>query len=175
MEEDIKILEEKLKDGTIYVNCGNTTDKALEHLIKAYKELEEKYEKLSKIAIETTFDGSNNDTEFLARTLLKQGKILFNNESKMYVNPHTDEEFEVYGMMFEKEKCYLLDDDKLDDYTHQLEYQIKNSIPISKIKKLKEENEIDIDEMRPYKHQSPFDFGVLNGIDECCRKLLEDK
>lgn len=50
-----------------------------------------------------------------------------------------------------------------------------NYIPKSKIKKLKEENEINIDKMRPYKHQSPFDFGVLNGIDECCRKLLEDK
>lgn len=48
-------------------------------------------------------------------------------------------------------------------------------IPKSKIKILKEENENKINEMRPYKHQSPFDFGVLNGIDECCRKLLEDK
>ena len=44
-----------------------------------------------------------------------------------------------------------------------------------KIKELKEENEKKIDAMRPYKHQCPFDFGVLNGIDECCRKLLEDE
>ena len=51
----------------------------------------------------------------------------------------------------------------------------KNYIPKSKIKETKEENEKRIDEMRPYKHQAPFDFGVLNGIDECCRKLLEDK
>ena len=48
-------------------------------------------------------------------------------------------------------------------------------VPKSKIKKLKEENEINIDKMRQFKHSSPFDFGVLNGIDECCRKLLEDK
>ena len=52
---------------------------------------------------------------------------------------------------------------------------LENSIPKSKVKELKEENEKRIDEMRPYKHQAPFDFGVLNGIDECCRKLLEDK
>ena len=41
MEEDIKILEENLKNGTIYVNCGNSTDKALENLLTRYKQLEE--------------------------------------------------------------------------------------------------------------------------------------
>ena len=51
----------------------------------------------------------------------------------------------------------------------------ENHIKKSKIKETKEENEKRIDEMRPYKHQAPFDFGVLNGIDECCRKLLKDK
>ena len=51
----------------------------------------------------------------------------------------------------------------------------KQFVPKSKIKELKEANEKKIDEMRPYKHQGPFDFGVLNGIDECCRILLEDK
>ena len=48
-------------------------------------------------------------------------------------------------------------------------------VPKYEIEKLKEENEINIDKMRPYRHQGPFDFGVLNGIDECCRILLEDK
>lgn len=48
-------------------------------------------------------------------------------------------------------------------------------VPKYEIEKLKKENEINIDKMRPYRHQGPFDFGVLNGIDECCRKLLEDK
>lgn len=49
------------------------------------------------------------------------------------------------------------------------------AVPKYEIEKLKKENEINIDKMRPYRHQGPFDFGVLNGIDECCRKLLEDK
>ena len=51
----------------------------------------------------------------------------------------------------------------------------KQFVPKSKIKELKEANGKKIDEMRPYRHQGPFDFGVLNGIDECCRLLLEDK
>ena len=51
----------------------------------------------------------------------------------------------------------------------------KQFVTKSKIKKLKEENEINIDKMRPYRHQGPFNFGVLNGIDECCRILLVDK
>lgn len=51
----------------------------------------------------------------------------------------------------------------------------KQFVPKYEIEKLKKENEINIDKMRPYRHQGPFDFGVLNGIDECCRKLLEDK
>lgn len=51
----------------------------------------------------------------------------------------------------------------------------KQFIPKSKIKKLKEENEKKIDAMRQFKHSSPFDFGVLNGIDDCCRTLLDEK
>ena len=86
-------------------------------------EINDKYDKLVKVAIETTFDGANEDTEFLARVLLKQGQIGLNDESKCYINPHTDEEFEVYGMKYEKEKCYLIDEDRLDDYTKQLEYK----------------------------------------------------
>lgn len=42
MEEDIKILEENLKNGTIYVNCGNSIDKALENLLTRYKLYEQK-------------------------------------------------------------------------------------------------------------------------------------
>lgn len=56
-----------------------------------------------------------------------------------------------------------------------LKEALENYIPKSKIQKIKEKNEKKIDEMRPYRHQGPFDFGVLNGIDECCRILLENK
>lgn len=39
MKEDIKILEENIKNGTIYVNCGNTIDKAIENLLTRYKQM----------------------------------------------------------------------------------------------------------------------------------------
>lgn len=41
--------------------------------------------------------------------------------------------------------------------------------------KLYKENKKKIEEMRPYKDISPFDFGVLNGIDEACRIILNKK
>lgn len=37
------------------------------------------------------------------------------------------------------------------------------------------ENNEKIEKMRPYKDVSPFDFGVLNGIDEACRIILGEK
>lgn len=43
------------------------------------------------------------------------------------------------------------------------------------ISMLQQENAENINRMRPYKHMSPFDFGVLNGIDEACRKILGGK
>ena len=55
MEEDIKILEENLKNGTIYVNCGNSIDKALENLLTRYKELEE-WKKEKGCSIQEVFE-----------------------------------------------------------------------------------------------------------------------
>ena len=55
IEEDIKILEENLKNGTIYVNCGNSIDKALENLLTRYKELEE-WKKEKGCSIQEVFE-----------------------------------------------------------------------------------------------------------------------
>lgn len=33
--------------------------------------------------------------------------------------------FEVNGIKFEKEKIYLINEDRVDEYTKQLEYQLK--------------------------------------------------
>ena len=49
MEEDLKILEENINNGTIYCLCGNTINKAIENLIKGYKELEEYQHKVNQI------------------------------------------------------------------------------------------------------------------------------
>jgi hypothetical protein len=89
------------------------------------KILEENYNNLVKVSRETAFDDMNNDTEMLCRVLLKQGHIELNEEKHEYVNPAKDDEFQVYGIMYTKEKIFLLDDDKLDDYTRQLEEKNK--------------------------------------------------
>ena len=71
------------------------------------------------------FDEVNQNTEFLLRTLLLQHRINFNEESKQYQNPNWDKEFEINGIKFEKEKIYLINEDRVDEYTKQLEYQLK--------------------------------------------------
>ena len=83
------------------------------------------YKNLVYIATETAFDEANQNTEFLLRTLLLQHRINFNEESKQYQNPNWDKEFEINGIKFEKEKIYLIDEDRVDEYTKQLEYQLK--------------------------------------------------
>lgn len=103
-------------------------DLMIEDILRSLKEVRTNYDKLVKVAIETAFDEQNNDTEFLLRTLLSQGKILFDNEKKEYVNPQKNKELEVNGIMFTKEKIYLINDDKLDDYTKQMEYKYNGII-----------------------------------------------
>ena len=80
---------------------------------------------------------------------------------------------------FKREKSWRIRvEQENEDICHEVNTKyVRKSIAVPKyeIEQLKKENEINIDKMRPYRHQGPFDFGVLNGIDECCRKLLEDK
>lgn len=51
----------------------------------------------------------------------------------------------------------------------------KKETLINTITMLKIENEEKIEKNRPYKDVNPFDFGVLNGIDEACRKILKNE
>ena len=80
---------------------------------------------------------------------------------------------------FKREKSWRIRvEQENEDICHEVNTKyVRKSIAVPKyeIEQLKKENEINIDKMRPYRHQGPFDFGVLNGIDECFRKLLEDK
>lgn len=43
LEEDMKLLEENIKNGTIYVHCGYSVEKALKNLIKKHNELQEEF------------------------------------------------------------------------------------------------------------------------------------
>ena len=48
MEEDIKLLEEKISDGTIYVMCGNSVDEAIKNILTAlHKANKEKHNQKS--------------------------------------------------------------------------------------------------------------------------------
>ena len=87
--------------------------------------LKNMYKDLVYIATETAFDEVNRDTEFLLRILLLQHRINFNEESKQYENPNWDKSCEINGIKFEREKTYLINEDRVDEYTKQLEYQLK--------------------------------------------------
>lgn len=51
MEEDIKILKEKITNGTIYVQCGFTIDKAIENILNRLEQLEKELEPIHKLGI----------------------------------------------------------------------------------------------------------------------------
>lgn len=104
-------------------NYNNYIEQPIEEL--SIDVLRNMYKNLVYIATETAFDEANQNTEFLLRTLLSQHRINFNEESKQYQNPNWDKNFEVNGIKFEKEKIYLIDEDRVDEYTKQLEYQLK--------------------------------------------------
>lgn len=48
-DKDIKILEEKIDKGYIYVNCGNETEKAIINLLQAYKQDEKIIDEMAKV------------------------------------------------------------------------------------------------------------------------------
>ena len=104
-------------------NYNNYIEQPIEEL--SIDVLRNMYKNLVYIATETAFDEANQNTEFLLRTLLLQHRINFNEESKQYQNPNWDKSFEVNGIKFEKEKIYLINEDRVDEYTKQLEYQLK--------------------------------------------------
>ncbi len=104
-------------------NYNNYIEQPIEEL--SIDVLRNMYKHLVYIATETAFNEENHDTEFLLRILLLQHRINFNEESKQYQNPNWDKEFEINGIKFEKEKIYLINEDRVDEYTKQLEYQLK--------------------------------------------------
>lgn len=133
-----KELEEAIKklNKFAYTIYGTLSVKEAKTILNYIENLEKEYENLVRISIETAFDEKNEDTEFLLRCLLKQGKISLNKEKQEYENPQKDKEFDVIGIKFEREKCFLIEDDKLDEYTKQLEYKLENSISKEKIEEI---------------------------------------
>ena len=63
-----------------------------------------------------------DDSELALRYLRKIGYVDFDEERKVYINKHNNEPF---FLKDEQEKDYYIKDNELNEYTKQLEYQIK--------------------------------------------------
>lgn len=63
-----------------------------------------------------------DDSELALRYLRKIGYVDFDEERKVYINKHNNEPFLLKD---EQEKDYYIKDNELNEYTEQLEYQIK--------------------------------------------------
>ena len=131
MEEDIKILK-KIKKETLNAAANAYTSsmsdiwrkeaKAIENILNRLEQLEKENEHLVRVAIETAFDKDNNDTEFLCRRLLTMGKIkLEDGVYKRNKLPYEEDGFTIDGILYDREKIFFIEDDKLDEYTKQLE------------------------------------------------------
>lgn len=97
------------------------------------------FENLVRIAIETAFDKSNKDTELLCRRLLAIKKIEL--KDGLYTRSPFDFEqhFRIDGVEYDREKMFFINDDKLDEYTKQLEKKVEKYE--CSIKELKDEIE----------------------------------
>ena len=82
----------------------------------------------------TAFDDMNKDTEGLLRVLLKQGEITLD-EKGYYQRKDFDweENLTMMGLMKKREKNFYIPDDSLDEYTKQLENQLKEYNEIKEI------------------------------------------
>ena len=84
------------------------------------------YEKLVQVAIETAFDKENPDTELLLRRLLAMGKIRLVDGQYSRDPLDYEEHFRIDGIEYDREKMFFIENDKLDEYTRQLEVKVKN-------------------------------------------------
>ena len=146
MEEDIKILEELINAKiTFTISPSDYGWKAIEHLIKGYKQLVD-------ISIETAFDDTNKDTELLCRVLLKQGQITIENGMYHRENFDWEKHLKMLGLEKVREKDFFLQDSKIDEYTKQLEHKIKelekSSIPVSSVEETIEELDEELEIMK---------------------------
>lgn len=91
MEEDIKILEEFIEDSKDYIHYIITRDElgALEHLIKAYKELKEENEKLKSDNLEyqrtqDIFDERTYRKKYLEERRKEEPNLLYPDSDEIY-------------------------------------------------------------------------------------------
>lgn len=79
-------------------------------------------EETEKIKQKLNWIAFGDDPELALRYLRKIGYVDFDEERKVYINKHNNEPFLLED---EQEKGYYIKDEELNEYTEQLEYQIK--------------------------------------------------
>ena len=101
-----------------------TRKKYVDVILSDYKRVLKENEELTKACIQTAFDDQNNDTELLLRVLLKYGKIKLENGMYSRDKAEWEENITLLGFKMNREKTLFIEDDKLDEYTKQLEYKL---------------------------------------------------
>lgn len=92
---------------------------------EAKKAILNEFNKLIEIATETAFDRFNERTETLLRRLKALGKIKLVNGEYQRDKLDFEEHFIIDGIEYNKEKMFILEEDKIDEYTKQCEYKIE--------------------------------------------------
>lgn len=130
----------------------------LNRMYNDFAQLKEDYRRLSNEAQATAFDSRNPDTELLLRVLLKQKQITL--ENGMYQRQDFDYEpsITVIGQMKKKDKAFYITDDSLDEYTKQLEHQLKEYEQIKTI-------------LNKYNTTNETPYDLIINLDETCEKL----
>lgn len=80
-------------------------------------------EETEKIKQKLNWIAFGDDPELALRYLRKIGYVDFDEERKVYINKHNNEPFLLED---EQEKDYYIKDEELNEYTEQLEYQVKS-------------------------------------------------
>lgn len=93
----------------------------------AYEEMKKLYELLQQenkeLKQKLNWIAFGDDPELALRYLRKIGYVDFDEERKVYINKHNNEPFLLED---EQEKGYYIKDEELNEYTEQLEYQVKS-------------------------------------------------
>lgn len=108
----LDIIEFLQKDRKEWINQFTKTHN---ESVEIQKENQELKQKLNWIAF-------GDDQELALRYLRKIGYVDFDEERKVYINKHNNEPFLLDD---EEEKGYYIPDEELNEYTKQLEYQLK--------------------------------------------------
>ena len=115
--------EVKRMDNRTIEEVRRNEDRLIDKNIILEKENEELKIRLNHIC----FSGDHTaEVETALRYLKKIGYVGFDDEKQIYINKQYGVEgFIVYGYDERREKAFFIEEDKLDDYTKQLEEQVK--------------------------------------------------